>query len=246
MHLISQHGFSASLRGAELLVLVACVFWAGCAPPEESTKVPSTRVAPPKSELQLTLNADTSTVMVSDSVMLSVWGYPDFATRSVVKPTGTITIPLVGEQLAAGYKREELIQLVRQRLSEYVKGDIKISLDVIRPAARIMVLGSVSRPGSFPSNIDLPLLEVLASVGGWTQDADLRYVRINRAAVPSSDGVTFEVDVEDALERGTVRSLPMIHPGDAVVVPRSSNFVREFGDFFRDAILVLGLIGLTR
>jgi polysaccharide export outer membrane protein len=178
--------------------------------------------------------------------MLSVWGYPEFASRSVVKPTGTITIPLVGELLAAGFKRNELIPLVRQRLSEYIKGDIKISLDVIRPPARIMVLGSVNRPGSFASNIDLPLLEVLATVGGWTTDADLRFVRINRAAQPSGDGTTFEVDVDDALERGDVRSLPMIHSGDAVIVPRSSNFVREFGDFFRDAILVLGLIGLTR
>jgi polysaccharide biosynthesis/export protein len=182
---------------------------------------------------------DTSIVMNGDSINFSVWGYPEFNTHTLVKLSGTITVPLIGEQPAAGLKAEELVDNLKRALAEYVKGEVKITLLVERPAPRVTVLGSVFRPGSFATKSDLSLLEVLAQVGGWTTEADLRYVRINRQATANSDASSLEINLALIMSRGNTRMIPMIRPGDVLIVPQRENVVREVSEFLRDALLLL-------
>ncbi len=189
----------------------------------------------------MTNPADTNYVMIGDSISLSVWGYPEFSTRTDVKSSGTVTIPLVGEQPAAGLRKDELIRQLRIKLAEYIKGEIRISLDIERPSPRITVLGMVARPGSFPASSDVPLLEVLADVGGWTEQSDLRFVQINRQTVSGSDPAALQVDLEWYLDHGNTRAIPMVRPGDVVYLPRKENFVRDVSDFLRDAFILLGV-----
>ena len=184
---------------------------------------------------------DTSIIAIGDSIRFSVWGYPEFSTRAIVKLTGTITVPLIGEQFGAGLKADELIQHLRKRLAEYVKGEVKISLEVEHPSPRITVLGSVARPGSFVAKADLPLLEVLATVGGWTELADLRFVRINRQASSQTDAGSLEINLALIMDRGNTRMIPMIRPGDVVIVPKAENFVRQLSEFLRDGLLLLSV-----
>jgi protein involved in polysaccharide export with SLBB domain len=111
---------------------------------------------------------------------------------------------------------------------------------VERPAPRVTVLGSVFRPGSFATKSDLSLLEVLAQVGGWTLEADLRYVRINRQATGTTEASSLEINLALIMSRGNTRMIPMIRPGDVLIVPQRENVVRELSEFLRDALLLLG------
>jgi polysaccharide export outer membrane protein len=188
--------------------------------------------------------AETSLVMAGDSITISVWGYPEFTTRALVKRSGTITISLIGEVMAAGYTREEFTLNLRRRLAEFIQGEIKLLVEILGPPPQITVLGTVWRQGSFPANRDVPLLELLSNVGGWTETSDLRHLKISRQATRGSDEGTVEVDLQWYLESGNIRSLPVVHPGDVVYVPKKENAVREAAEYLRDAFLLFGFFRL--
>ena len=217
-----------------------------CSSSEPPRENPARVRATPDLGAAAVAQSDTSIIAVGDSVIVSVWGYPEFSTRAIVASAGTITIPMIGEQLAMGMKKDELSRQILRKLAEYIKGDIKLSVETQKPSPRITILGSVNRSGSYPSIAEVPLLEVLANAGGWTDEADLRYIKINRAGTSASEGGQVEVNLSFLMEHGNTRAIPFVHPGDVVIVPKKENFVREVSDFMRDAILLIGVFGLTQ
>jgi len=232
--------------GNTLVLLLIPLLWVGCA-----TSRPTSRTAPnPQDDQQasglIAAASDTGVIQIGDSVVVTVWGYQEFSARTLVKRTGTISLPMLGEQLAVGLTRGEMVLRLQRRLAEYIKGEIKILLEIIHPSGRITVVGSVVRPGSFPSTLDLALLEVIANAGGWTKEADLRYVRINRIAPQGTEESTVEIDLDNVLRTGGVASLPLVHPGDIVLVPEKENAIRTVSDFLRDAFVLLALFTILR
>jgi polysaccharide export outer membrane protein len=227
------------------VILIAVSTLSSCAAYGVSTDTPLT-YAGGTQIYPSTVLSDTSLIAIGDSVTMSVWGYPEFSTRSIVKATGSITAPLLGEVFAAGLTKNEFAKALRERLAEYIPGEIKVSLEVANPVPRITVLGAVSRQGSFPATADLLLLEVISNAGGWTPDSDLRYVKITRQSTREGDRRFIEVDLNMYLEAGNARALPLVHPGDVVIIPRSENFVRGVGEYFRDALLLITIFGLLK
>jgi polysaccharide biosynthesis/export protein len=226
-------------------ILIVVLLALGCSADatKEST---SYRVPSREAPVPVPTQPESKSILVGDSVAFSVWGYPEFATRAVVKETGTISVPLAGEVLAAGYSRDEFAAYLKQRLAEFIKGEIKLLLEVTHPVPRITVLGAVSRQGSYPTKADIPLLEVLSNAGGWTEKSDLRYVRISRQSTQSTEGGTIEVNLESYLDSGNMRSLPVVHPGDVVFIPEKENVVREVSEFLRDAFILLGFFNVFK
>ncbi len=187
---------------------------------------------------------DTHFVMVGDSVVFSVWGYPEFTTRTIVGRSGTITVPLVGQITAAGKTRDDFKQYIRQRLGEFIQGEIRITIEITSPIPQIMVVGNVPRQGNFPASSDLSLLEVLTSAGGWTDQSDLRHILISVQRTSGKEGGTVEVNLESYLENGNLRAVPLVHPGDLVYVPRKANAVRDFAAYLGDVFLLFGFFRL--
>ena len=237
---------SSAATSLLLLVLTAAGLLLSSCGSSEATRGGYGRTQGTSPISSMAMPVDTSYIMIGDSVSLSVWGYPDFSTRTNVKSTGTISIPLIGEQAAAGLKKDQLTQELRAKLAEYIKGEVRISLDVERPSPRIIVLGMVARPGSFLATSDAPLLEVLAEVGGWTEQSDLRYIQINRQWVTGTDPSALLVDLEWYLDHGYTHGIPVVRPGDVVIVPRKENIVRDVSDFLRDAFILLGVFRLVQ
>lgn len=188
--------------------------------------------------------AETSLVVRGDSIAFSIWGYPEFTTRALVKSSGTITVPLVGEVMAADYTRDEFSQHLRRKLGEFIQGEIRLTLEIIKPISRIVVLGAVGKQGSYPAPADLPLLEALSTAGAWTEEADLRYIKITHQSGLGGYAGTFEVDLQAHLDSGDLRTLPLIQPGDIVFVPKRENAVRQIGAYLGDAFLLFGFFRL--
>ena len=188
---------------------------------------------------------DTAAIAFGDSVSLYVWGFPEFTVRTIVKSNGTVTLPLLGEKTVAGLRKSEFEDLIRRDLVELVKGNPKIIIEILNPSPMITVLGAVAQPGSFVAVTDMTLLQVLARVGGWTERAELRFIRINRPHGAGMEATSFELDLELLISRGNMQAIPVILPGDVVIVPPKENFVRDVSEFMRDAILVLGLFRIA-
>ena len=173
-----------------------------------------------------------------DQIDLSVWGYPEFTTTAVVKETGTIVVPLVGEVKAAGLTKQRFVEQTRRKLSEYIQGEAKLTVSVVSSMTQqVAVLGSVKRPERYEVLTDLSLIDILASAGGTTAESDLRHIKIFRYGYGKHP---IEVDLSWYMENGNIEAIPMVRPGDTVFVPRKENVVREISGFLRDAFFLFG------
>ena len=186
----------------------------------------------------------TYVIRRGDQIQLSVWGYPEFATSTQVKETGTIAIPLVGEVTAAGLTQDQFSELMRQKLSEYVKGELRLTINVVSATSqKINVFGAVARPQSYPITGDVSLLEILTIAGGLSIESDLEDIRIWHA---SENNRVEQVNLSWYLDTGKIDEIPLLYPGDTVYVPRRENFVREVAEYLRDLIYLFGFFGIFR
>src|SRR5579863_2343214 len=79
----------------------------------------------------------------SDVVRVTVWKDPNLSTDAAVRPDGTITLPLVGEVVAAGRTAAELQASIGVRLSAFAK-DAVVTVAVIDVNSyRFTVAGNV-------------------------------------------------------------------------------------------------------
>ena len=189
---------------------------------------------------------DTTIIMIGDSVVFSVWGEPEFTTRTTVKSTGTISVPLIGDIKVVGYSKKELELSLKKHLAEIIQGEIKLTLEITSPPPQIIILGAVGRQGGFPARDKLGLLEALSSAGGWTEEADLSSILITRPKTQNDPRKYVTVDLAGYLQDGMIQELPYIYPGDVVLVPIRENFVRSVSEFLRDALILFGVFGLVR
>jgi len=82
---------------------------------------------------------------------------------------------------------------------------------------RVNVWGYVAKPGQYlvPDNTDL--ISLLSYAGGPTEDARIDAIRLIRT-VEGKRQVT-EVDLKELLEGGSSEEVPVLMPGDTVIVP---------------------------
>ncbi|MFZ1082074.1 MAG: polysaccharide biosynthesis/export family protein [Candidatus Kryptoniota bacterium] len=178
-----------------------------------------------------------------DQVQVMVWGYPEFNTTTTVKDYGTITIPLVGDVIAAGFTEKQFAEQVKERLAEYVKGDARVTISHIGMDKRVSVMGAVTTQGNYPVMNSVSLVEIIAAAGGASADADLRHVKIFKHGQRSD---ATEVDLSDYLESGSFQNVPKVGPGDTIFVPRQENIVREISTFGQDILVLFGFFTILR
>ncbi|MBX5483732.1 MAG: polysaccharide biosynthesis/export family protein [Myxococcaceae bacterium] len=150
-----------------------------------------------------------------DVLDVSVWRDPDLSRVVPVRPDGFISLPMVGEVLAAGKTPKELEAEIRERLRAIVQ-EPKVTVIVHEVnASRVYVTGEVAHPGAFPMRGRVTLLQALALAGGFTDFADksaLMVIRRDGKGVPVNYADLITLDDK---ERANV----WLGPGDTVVVP---------------------------
>jgi polysaccharide export outer membrane protein len=119
-----------------------------------------------------------------------------------VDGTGSISMPLIGQVEALGLTTPQL----EDRIVEKLEGDYvlnpRVSAEVInyRP---YYILGEVNRPGEYPYNSGLTVVNAVAAAGGWTYRA-----RKNVVYIKSVDS-----NQEQAIELTTST---VVSPGDTI------------------------------
>ncbi len=98
--------------------------------------------------------------------------------------------------------------------------------------ARVRVSGGVLRPATYELRQSESLDDLVATAGGFSDDASRRRIRIQRIVPPTqrtaegSDRIVLDVSLPDATKGITAARIP-IEAGDIVEVPRVSNRVRD-------------------
>jgi len=155
---------------------------------------------------------------VADVVRISVWKDPSLSTDAIVRPDGTITMPLVGELRAAGRTTAELQQEATPRLAAFVK-DAVLTVSIVEVNSyQFTVAGAVEHPGLFNSRSYLTVSEALALAGGPTRYASTGDIVIVRTL---RNGAKQRIPIDyDAILAGRAPQQDIvILPGDAVRVP---------------------------
>jgi len=130
---------------------------------------------------------------------------------------------------------------LKERLSEYVKGDPRITISHIDMNSRVSVMGAVTKQDNYPVMTDESLIEIIAAAGGPAEGADLRHVKLFRNGKRND---VIDVDITRHLEDGDMEDIPKVKPGDMVFVPKEENLMRELSDYARDILVLFGFFSL--
>ena len=140
-----------------------------------------------------------------DEIRLTVFGQMQLSTTYFVSPQGTISVPLIGDVLAAGESSDQLGQEVADDLRRrrmVVNPSVSVDIIKYRP---IYVLGEVEKPGAYPYQPGLTMLSAVALAGGFTY----RGVTSGGRVIRTSHGVA---------ERGRVQPSSFLEPGDVLTI----------------------------
>lgn len=120
------------------------------------------------------------TLGTGDRLRINVFGQPELSGEFLVDGTGAISLPLIGQVKAVGMSTQDLETRIATSLSNGFLLDPKVSAEVInyRP---FYILGEVGRPGEYPFNSGLTVLNAVAAAGGFTYRANKKVVFIKSA-----------------------------------------------------------------
>jgi len=178
------------------------------------------------------------TISPGDTLEISVWQHPELDKMVTVRPDGRISFSLIGDVNAAGLTAAELDEVITRRLSEYVQNpEVTVIVSTISIRSRhIIVLGQVVRPGAYPMEEGITLLEAVATAGGYTEGAALQKVTITRKRDTERPRV-IKVDLKEVMAEGGRGGDVVLEPGDLVYFPKKSSGWEIFDRYFVRGIL---------
>jgi polysaccharide export outer membrane protein len=133
-----------------------------------------------------------------------------------VRPDGKITLPLIGDVVAAGATPRELTTTITERLSEWVRSPAVTVIVAETVPPMIYVMGEVLTPGAQPMPVPITVVQALAMAGGFKDFANPKKIRILRKG-PGGALQTIDFNYRDAVARAD-RPL-FLQPGDTIIVP---------------------------
>ena len=129
-----------------------------------------------------------------DTLAISVFEVPELARSVQVSNDGKISLPLLGTIQAAGLTAHELELVLAEMLRQkYIKDpQVTVAVSEYKNQPPVLVFGAVSKPGPVEIFGPTTLIELLARVGGFTEDVG-RWVTIRHGRVgqgnPNSIGL---------------------------------------------------------
>ena len=129
--------------------------------------------------------------------------------------------------------QEGMIQPIRNRAAQYYLG---YEDELLIP---VNVWGFVQKPGQYmvPNNTDL--ISLLSFAGGPSENAKISNIRIIRNDQKLGN-IVYKVNVKKFIESGDERLIPMLKPGDTIIVKGTTfHWITKFFEFVsRIAVLV--------
>jgi polysaccharide export outer membrane protein len=153
----------------------------------------------------------------SDVVRITVWKNPELSTEAVVRPDGTVTMPVVGELRAAGRTAADLQQEATTRARSLVNDAVVTVAIVEVNSYRFTVAGNVEHPGLFTSRYYLTVSDAIALAGGPNRYASTSDVVIVRNGPRGPERI--HVDYDRILAGKSPDQDVVLHAGDAIRVP---------------------------
>nr|WP_230515180.1 XrtA/PEP-CTERM system exopolysaccharide export protein [Teredinibacter turnerae] len=169
-------------------------------------------------------SVDTYKIGIADQLSVAVWRNAELSVNVPVRPDGKISIPLIGDVIAAGKETTELSSEIEKALANYVRTPnvtvIVTSANNAEYINRVRVTGAVLQPVSLPYRENMTVLDLVLAAGGLSEFASGNSAKLYRK---TEEGVkTYKIRLKDIMNKGDIRTNYTLLPSDIVTVPEST------------------------
>ena len=160
-----------------------------------------------------------------------IWNALDVPKPLVVTDSGELDVPYIGRVMAVDKTSKQLADEIKAALEKdyYQKATVVLSLNVAnRLLGRVYIWGQVHSQGALEMqmNENLTAGQAVLKAGGFADFANKSKVQVVRGAAGANGAKqTFDLDMEQILEKGHTEKDLVLQPGDLIIVPsRLINF----------------------
>lgn len=162
--------------------------------------------------LAMSAAAQDYSLGVGDKLEVKVLGEQDLSFAATVRPDGKITVPQVGDVLAAGLSSVQLAERLTKEMKTLVRKPTVTVTVVEGQNDKVFVTGSGVKASVFELSRHKTLLQVLASI------QDLSVADLSQASLVRDNNVLVK-DLKDLYELGDLRHNVELRSGDVIVLP---------------------------
>lgn len=161
------------------------------------------------------VDLDSYEIGAEDQLQVRVWHEAELSGNVVVRPDGMITLPLIGEVLAAGRTPQQLKEEITEKLGEVVvRPEVMVAVISVR-SKKYYITGQVNRTGQFSLVVPTTILEALSGAGGFQQWAKRKNIRILR----NGGRETLKFNYDQVTKGKNLDQNVYLQNGDHIIVP---------------------------
>ena len=180
-------------------------------PAAKETAAPSPAVAP-----DTPMITRDYVIGANDSLQITVWKEQQLSGTFPVRPDGMITLPLIGDTMAAGFTPMQLTADITTRLKQFLTDPV-VNVAVMAVNSKVVFfVGQVGRVGPLTLTPGMTILQAIASAGGLNDYANKKKIYILRGEQGKQVKIPF--DYNKALKKDDMQGVSLV-PGDTIVVP---------------------------
>jgi polysaccharide export outer membrane protein len=141
----------------------------------------------------------------------------DASTDVVVRPDGKISLPLLNDIQASGLTPEQLRGEVSQLARRFFQDPNPTIIIKQINSRKVFITGYVAKPGNYPLLGATTVLQLIATAGGITEEADAKKIVVMREEGGRQE--TYPFNYKEVVRQANMKQNISLRPGDIVVVP---------------------------
>jgi polysaccharide export outer membrane protein len=152
-----------------------------------------------------------------DVLSIVLWREKDMSAEVVVRPDGKVSLPLLNDIQAAGLTPDQLRAQVEKAATKFIESPNATVIVKTINSRKVHIIGNVNKPGTYPMNGELTVLQAIAVAGGLQEWADAKNIVVMR----KEDGkdTSFKFNYKDVVRQKNLAQNIPLKPGDTVFVP---------------------------
>jgi polysaccharide biosynthesis/export protein len=166
------------------------------------------------------LNTDAADYLLApgDLIEISVWKEEGLQQQQIlVAPDGNVTFPFAGTLMAAGKPISALQAAITEKMSAYI-ADPVVNIKLLQNNGNtIFVIGKVNKPGQYPANRRIDVMQALSLAGGLTVYADDDSINVLRRV--GNEIIVYPFEYDEVLNGKHLEQNIILEAGDTVTVP---------------------------
>lgn len=164
---------------------------------------------------------NTYLIGVDDTISINVWRNPELSIIVPVRPDGKISMPLIGDVVAAGLTPQAVTSTIRKRLKSFIR-DPNVTLIITELQSheyltRVRITGAVNTPSSLNYRQGMTVLDAVLVAGSVNDFASPNKTKLYRKIDKKTH--VLNIFLSDILYKGELKTNVELRPGDIITVP---------------------------